>query len=248
MEPILALDRLSKSIPESGRSLFANVSAQVAAGDRIAVLGASGQGKSTLLKVLSLLVGADRGDIRLEGKSFEQWEPKDWRSKVVYFSQQPYMLPGTIESNMTAVSRLHRREFDRRLAEELLSKLGLGRLDWSKEAETLSGGEKQRVALARGLLLKPDILLLDETTASLDANSKALAEETLLEWHRREGSAAIWVTHDPEQARRMSERIWFLSDGKLQEDTAAESFFEHPVTAAARAYLRLPEGGPSSCP
>lgn len=248
MDPILEFRNLTKTIPGTPkRSLFANISAKVAAADKIAILGVSGQGKSTLLRILSLLVDADHGDIALEGKASSGWQPKDWRSKVCYFSQRPVMLTGTVEDNLSAASRLHRQAFDRELAERLLSKLGFGALDWSKDAGELSGGEKQRIALARGLLLRPNILLLDETTASLDSNNKLRVEELLQEWHERERSAMIWVTHDPEQARRVSGRVWFLADGALQEDTDTAAFFSRPSTDAARAYLQIPPEGADSC-
>ena len=219
MEPLLTFRDLTKSIPGNAeKTLFADLSAEVAPGDKIAIVGPSGQGKSTLLRILALLAAADRGEISLHGKPHTEWQPRDWRSRVCYLPQHAVMLEGTVEYNLSAVSRLHKRSFERALAVELAAKLGLERIDWGKEAATLSGGEKQRIALIRALLLRPDMLLLDEPTASLDSDSRGRVEELLDAWHEREGTALIWITHDPDQAGRVSKRIWRMAGGGIRED------------------------------
>jgi putative ABC transport system ATP-binding protein len=95
----------------------------------------------------------------------------------------------------------------------------------------------------RALLLRPEIFLFDEITASLDSISKQSVENTLNEWHKAEGTAMVWVTHEPEQARRVTDRIWFLAEGRLLEDTDTRSFFMSPATEAGRAYVHTPAEG-----
>jgi putative ABC transport system ATP-binding protein len=235
---ILSFKDLKKSHSGSEHSyLFSKVTADITAPDVIALLGASGQGKSTLLRILSRLDIPDEGEILLHNLSFRKIEPKDWRMKVCYVA---VMLSGSVEENLKMVSSLHRFPFDDQLVNRLLEQLGLKYLDLTKSAADLSGGEKQRISLIRSLLLRPEILLLDEITASLDIHSKQLVEQMLLEWHRREGTTLIWVTHDFEQARHISQRIWFMGEGTLLEDAPTAVFFDQPTTASARSFLQMP--------
>jgi len=203
----------------------------------IALLGPSGQGKSTLLRILALLEKPDEGELSFQGRLSDQWSPREWRMHVCYVAQQPIMLPGTVEDNLKTASRLHSRTFERDLALRLMAEMGLSDMDWNKQAADLSGGEKQRVALVRSMLLRSPVLLLDEVTSSLDVRSKYAVGQTLQNWHRDEGCTLIWVTHDVEEARSLSRRIWFMEDGKLLEDCAARDFFTSPSTDLARSFL-----------
>ncbi|WP_409344983.1 ATP-binding cassette domain-containing protein [Paenibacillus sp. MBLB4367] len=246
MKPILSIDRLGKTLPDETQTrLFSDITAQIGEPAIVAVLGASGQGKSTLLRIVASLDVADEGDIFLHGMAQKEWKPEEWRMKVCYVAQHAVMLPGTVEDNLRIVSVLHRTAFDRPLAERLMSRLGLEGA-WRKQAGDLSGGEKQRVALIRSLLLRPEILLLDEVTASLDMHSKQAVESLLADWHRTEGTTAVMITHDLAQAAELSGRIWFMSEGTLLEDNVAELFFRQPNTEAGRRFLQLPAGGETS--
>ncbi|MGO4547224.1 ATP-binding cassette domain-containing protein [Paenibacillus sp. 2TAB23] len=241
MKPMLEFRHLKKNIGgPADRPLFENVSAKVAEPAIIALLGVSGQGKSTLLRILAGLEAVDEGDIRLHDISLRGSDPKEWRKKMCYVAQQAVMLPGSIEQNLRTVSMLHRSPYDEKLVRRLLPKLGLDHLEPGKNAQQLSGGEKQRVSLLRSLLLHPSVLLLDEVTASLDRASKELVEQALREWHEQEGTTLIWVTHDLEQARQMSGSVWFMGEGTLLENSRTERFFERPETALAREYIAAP--------
>jgi putative ABC transport system ATP-binding protein len=225
--------------PGEQRLLFERVSAAVGPSDRIALLGVSGQGKSTLLRILARLDVPDEGEILLDGTPSDRVDPRLWRMDVCYVAQHSVMLPGTIEENLRTVSRLHDIPFDRKLAERLIGELGLDGVDLRKQAAELSGGEKQRFALIRALLLRSKVLLLDEITASLDRGSKERVEKTLLKWNAQEGTTQIWITHDLEQARLVSRRTWFMARNTLLEDTPTETFFRAPEAAEARDFLRI---------
>jgi putative ABC transport system ATP-binding protein len=234
MNEILEMVELEKNHPEiHGAFLFSKVNAKVATSETIAVMGGSGQGKSTLLRILSSLDRPDGGVVRFKGKTVDEWEPRQWRKKVCYVAQ----LPVSVEDNLQSVSKIHQSVFDRKLAEELMTAVGLAGIDWSKSADHLSGGEKQRLALIRSLILKPEVLLLDEATSALDANSKRSVEELLLDWRKRFGTTILWVTHELEQALRISDRIWFMGDHTLLEDRDTASFFEAPSSDTARKFL-----------
>ncbi|MFF2015576.1 ATP-binding cassette domain-containing protein [Paenibacillus sp. NPDC058177] len=215
--------------------LFSQISAEIAEPTRIALIGASGQGKSTLLRIMALLDTPDEGELLVNGKSFQHIPARQWRMTVTYVAQQAVMLPGSIEDNLRTVSKLHGQPYDFSLAAELLEQLGLDYLDLTKVAEDCSGGEKQRISLIRSLLLRPEIFLLDEITASLDINSTQKVEALLLKWHEEKGTTFIWVTHDLEQARRISNRTWMMDKGGLQE-YSSDSFFNEPVADLARRF------------
>jgi putative ABC transport system ATP-binding protein len=225
----------------SGGYLFSQLSAEIEKPEKVALIGPSGQGKSTLLRILALLDIPDEGDLLLNGSSFRQSDPRLWRMEASYVAQQAVMLPGSIADNLSTVSRLHGRPYDSALAAQLMQQLGLDYLDPAKKAEECSGGEKQRISLIRSLLLRPAILLLDEITASLDINSMRKVEELLMEWHREQGTSLIWVTHDLEQARRISNRTWVMNGGTM-EDHCTEAFFDQPEAVLARRLIQSAEG------
>ncbi|MEJ8548044.1 ABC transporter ATP-binding protein [Brevibacillus borstelensis] len=240
MTSVLSLDHLGKRLPTPPHAwLFSDITADIASPEITLIMGKSGQGKSTLLRLLGLLDMADGGTIRHLGKTPSEWGPEKWRMSVSYVAQHPVMLPGSVEDNLRAVSRLHKRPFESEQARTWMEAVGLGEMDWSKQAAQLSGGERQRVALVRSLLLHPAVLLLDEVTASLDAISKRATEELLVDLHRREGTTLLWITHDWEQARSVGQRIWFLAGGRLLEDSPAERFFQGPQTPEAQEFLAV---------
>ncbi|WP_091169357.1 ATP-binding cassette domain-containing protein [Paenibacillus sp. 1_12] len=237
---ILQIYQLRKHIQQKEqRVLFDDFTAQIDEPAIISVLGASGQGKSTLLRIIGMLDTADKGTVCYRGKLSNEWQPNMWRNKVSYVAQQAVMLPGSVEENLRTVSRLQKQSFDRILALRLLEAVQLDNLDWSKRAEDLSGGEKQRLALVRSMLLRPEIFLVDEITASLDVRSKQAVEELLLDWHRRDGSTFIWVTHDLDQARHTSSQVWFMAENRLCENSPTSAFFERPETESARKFVQV---------
>ncbi|MEC0174144.1 ATP-binding cassette domain-containing protein [Paenibacillus favisporus] len=218
IDNILSFTNLSKTISSvSNRIIFSQIAGTVPAGENIVFVGPSGQGKSTLLRILGLLDEADSGEMLLLGKPLHEWNPQAWRMNVCYVSQTPVMLEGSIEDNLRTVSRLHHTEYDPVYSAHLMSSVGLGDMGLSKEASTLSGGEKQRVALVRSLLLRPKLLLLDEITSSLDDVSKYAVERLITDINRQEGTGYVWISHDRDQAARIGDRVWSLSNGTLSE-------------------------------
>ena len=245
LSSIFEIQRLAKhnwkSNDQASKYLFSEISAEISASDRIALIGASGQGKSTLLRIMALLDAPDEGDMLLNGNSFKSMDSRLWRMKIGFVAQQAVMLPGSVEDNLRTVSRLHDRAYDHKLVQRLIEQLGLEHLDVSKKAADCSGGEKQRISLIRSLLMRPTVLLLDEITASLDVNSTQMVEELLERWHKEEGTSMIWVTHDLKQASRISTTTWFMGKGKLEQHRS-ESFFAESVEELAMRFVRRTEG------
>lgn len=235
----IKIEALGKQIHSPTRTwLFQDLSADIMEPTIIGILGKSGQGKSTLLRILGRLLNPDAGTIYLDHQDLSHWDPKAWRMKISYVAQQAVMLPGTVEDNLRTVSSLHQRPFDKKLAVAFMEQLYMEEIDWSKPASQLSGGEKQRLALVRTLLLAPPVLLLDEVTASLDTKSKQATERLLVDLHYQTGTTLLWVTHDLEEARVACKRIWFMANHQLTEDTASEVFFRSPQSTEARVFLQ----------
>lgn len=181
----------------------------LAAGDRLALLGPSGIGKTRLLRGLALLDPPAEVRIRLQGRAPSAWTVPRWRSRVVLVSQRTTVVPGTVETNLRLPFALavHRhRRFDRRRLLGWLGALGRDERFLGLEAGHLSGGEAQLVALLRALQLDPPVLLLDEPTASLDPTATAAVEAVLSAWLAEGARACVLTSHDAGQTGRFATR------------------------------------------
>ncbi len=198
------------------------------AGGCTVLMGPNGAGKSLLLKVLHGLVGFDAGEVSWNGTDPRQATP---RQALVF--QKPVLLRRSVAANLDFV--LAARGCDRSRAAGLLEHVDLAHKA-RQPARLLSGGEQQRLALARALATDPEVLLLDEPTASLDPSS-VLAIERIVGAARDAGTRIIFVTHDAGQARRMADDVVFLHRGRIAEHAPASRFFPVPQSRPARDYL-----------
>ncbi|MDN5873915.1 MAG: ATP-binding cassette domain-containing protein [Sinobacteraceae bacterium] len=215
-----------------GRALLTDLSFVVRPRTCNVILGPNGAGKSLLLRLCHGLLHPDAGQVTWNGLA-----PARARLHHAMIFQHPLMLRRSVAANVAyplAVRRVPRGE-RRRLVEEALEATDLTRLA-RVPATRLSGGEQQRVAIARAWVVRPEAMLLDEPSANLDPRS-TLAVETLIRTMRMRGATVLLTTHDLAQARRLAERVLFLHDGRLIEDAPAETFFDCPASAEARAFL-----------
>lgn len=215
-----------------GRELLAGISFVVQAGSFNIILGPNGAGKSLLLRLCHGLLRPHAGAVTWGGMSAEAARP--WHAMVF---QRPVMLRRPVAANVTYALRLRglpRAQCRQRVREalEATNLLQLARAP----ATRLSGGEQQRLAIARAWALQPEVLLLDEPCANLDPRS-TLDIETLLRALHARGTTVVMTTHDLAQARRLGERVLFLNRGRLIEDAGAEEFFAQPQSPDARAFL-----------
>jgi len=201
---------------------------------RVAILGPNGAGKSVLLRVMHGLLEPSAGAVA--------WAHVGARApRVAMLFQRPVLLRRSVEDNITFALRhsaLHRHEPAARLRERAhlaLARVGLAHLG-ARPGRVLSGGEQQRVALARAWSLEPDVLLLDEPTASLDPGATR-AVEGIIHEIAASGVAVVLVTHHRGIAKRFADHIVFMDRGRIAEESAAPVFFSAPASEPARAYL-----------
>ena len=174
-----------------------------------ALLGPSGSGKSTLLRLLNRLADPDEGSVLFHGDDVRELDPLELRRRVGLVPQLPAPVPGSVADNVRFGPRLHGADVD---PEEPVRLAGLDQSFLERDASRLSVGEQQRVMLARALALEPEVLLLDEPTASLDATATDAVEDAL---HGLRGVSVVLVTHDRAQAERLTERTLRLEAGRV---------------------------------
>jgi len=213
-----------------GKRLIDGIDLTLAAGPLTVIMGPNGAGKSLLLKLLHGLLRPDAGSVRWGGLAAGEMVRR--RQALVF--QRPVLLRRSVAANVRFVLRLRGVDSAER-CRELLAYVGLADLA-QQPARRLSGGEQQRLALARALALAPEILLLDEPTANLDPAATAAIEAIVQAAHRL-GTKVLFVTHDLGQARRLADEVVFLHRGRVLEHTPAPEFFERPVSREAWDYL-----------
>lgn len=214
-----------------GVEVLKYVSFTIAPGSRNIVLGANGAGKSVLMRLLHGLLAPTAGSL--------QWSNADpafvRRSQAMVF-QHPVMLRRTVRENVEFGLRVAGARDARKAAGDALFRVGIPSLA-DRPARLCSGGEQQRVALARVWALRPEVVFLDEPTASLDPAATKSIEQTILAMHAQ-GTTIVMATHDLGQAKRLADRVLFLHHGQLVEDSPADAFFQQPQSPEATAFLK----------
>lgn len=207
-EPLLRASGLTRTVAD--RTLWRRLELELAPGERLAVSGASGTGKTLLMRTLAGLERIEAGDIHFMGRPMSAWRMPEYRSRLLLLAQRPALPDGEVEAALQApfAFRAHRqRRFDRRRALSYLERAGRGEAFLARPTATLSGGEAQLAALLRALVLEPQVLLLDEPTASLDAAATAAVEALVSAWlEERADRAYLWTSHDAAQLDRVTSR------------------------------------------
>jgi len=215
----------------AGRQLIKPVSLTLGPGPLTCVMGPNGAGKSLLLRLIGGLIRPSAGRVTYGGA------PEAGKNRIAVVFQRPVLLRRSVAANLDhalktyGVPRAQRPERIR----ELMALGQLRKMSW-RPARLLSGGEQQRLCMVRALAAAPDLLLLDEPTASLDPQATA-AFEALITRAAADGVKVVLVTHDRDQARRLAEEIVFLHHGRIAERAPAADFFDHAQSPEAQAYL-----------
>ena len=207
---------------------------EIRGGELFVIVGPNGAGKSTFLRLLHFLEEPTTGDIEFQGRPVSMPVPIEMRRSIGMVFQRPEFLDTNVLENVNYPLRLRKIRENGRV-EDALTRLAL--TDFAQaHTSTLSGGELQRVALARLLVTQSNILLLDEPTANLDPYNAELIEDLIRELHR-EGATIVMVTHNIFQARRLAGRMGLMLNGQLVEVAPADTFFENPKDPRVKAFV-----------
>jgi len=209
------LELKNVSYIKEDKTILDGVSLEVWEGDFIAIVGPSGSGKSTLLKLFSHLISPTSGEVLYKGRDMMSYDPVLLRREISYCVQSGALFGRTVEDNMRFPFETRGQSFDRSAAVGLMNRFGLGEEILGEAIRNLSGGEKQRVALARTLVMKPDVVLLDEVTSALDQENTRIVESVIREFSE-EGATVLWITHSPEQSRRLGNKLLTVEDGRIR--------------------------------
>ncbi len=197
--------------PVGGDPILRSIDLVVPANGVTVLAGPSGAGKSTLLRLLNRLDDPVAGEIRWRGRPLTEWAPTELRRQVAMVFQRPPLFPGTVLDNL----RVALADVDLERAGHVLEHVGLDPELLDHEADSLSGGEAQRMCVARALLTDPAVLLADEPTAALDRAARGTVED-LGRMLADSGVAVIWVSHDTDQLRRLADHVIVLADGAVR--------------------------------
>lgn len=199
----------------SHREILHNISGYFRENKITTFIGPSGAGKTTCLKHINGLLSPDTGNVFYRGENIDSTDVVALRKKAGMAFQSAPMLAGTVYDNLNLPLKIFNEELSREHALELLDMVELDASFLQRKINTLSGGEKSRISLARTFVSKPEVLLLDEITSSLDYTLVREIERLVRKLQQKHNLTVIWITHDLAQAERVSDDIWFLSRGEL---------------------------------
>ncbi len=263
----VSIRNLTKIYPGTAEPALDHLSLEIPSGELTALLGPSGCGKTTTMKMIAGLLEPTGGEITFDGRSILRDKPEN-RGVVMVFQNYllfPYM---SVADNVGFGLRMRKRPKDEiaRRVRDMLDLVKLPDLGARKPSE-LSGGQQQRIALARALIVQPNVLLLDEPLSNLDAHLRFEMRDLIRSLQQEMGITTIFVTHDQEEAVVLADRVALILDGKLRQYDAAQKFYQRPASEAVARFfgghnfvpgsstgatfesplgsLLLPEGAPS---
>lgn len=232
---------VSKSFPGMSHPALDHVSLKIEEGELVCVLGTSGGGKTTLIKLINRLHDPDAGQVLVEGRDVAQADPVELRRGIGYVIQQTGLFPHmTVAENIACVPEILKWDRARITArvDELLNLVGLDPVEFKdRYPRQLSGGQQQRVGLARALAANPSLMLFDESFGAIDAITRATLQDELLRIHRGSGKTFIFVTHDIAEALKLGTKVLVLDQGRVQQYGTPREVLESPATPFVRALL-----------
>lgn len=217
--------------------ILRNITGSFPAGKITTLVGPSGAGKTTLLKMCNGLLSPAAGEIYINGISIDQYEPVELRQLVGIALQSAPMVAGSVYDNLDLPLALQNKKLDEAEAFSLLEDVGLEKEFLQRSVKDLSGGQRQKVSIARTLVNKPQILLLDEITSSLDRTSLKEIEELIVKINRKYGTAIIWITHNLQQALDIGDFTWVMMDGEVVE-TGESELLKDPINERVQIFVK----------
>ena len=213
-KPIIKLTQLS--FKANDNLILNDINLSIEEGEFVTITGPSGSGKSTLLKIMASMISQTAGSIDYQGKRLEEYDPIAYRKEVSYCFQTAVLFGKTVQENLSFPYEIRQEAFNSEKAAAYLMKVGLNKTYLTKNINDLSGGEKQRIALVRNLLITPKVLLLDEVTSALDAENQLIIRQLIREMNQTEGITVLWVTHNADEIAE-SDRVIQIVNGEAEE-------------------------------
>jgi len=226
-------------IKRGGRDTLVIDSLDITRGETLTVVGPNGAGKSTLLLALAHLLKPTRGDIQFDGKSVTKWNDLEYRRKISFVFQAPLLMDMTVEQNVALGLKFRgvSKEETQGRVDKWIKAMGVESLS-KRRAGELSGGEAQRVSLARAFVLEPELLLLDEPFAALDPPTRTKLLDDLSKILSEDHRTAVFVTHNLNEAARVSHRIAVVVGGMLRQVGTVREIKMHPADGGVEAFLQ----------
>lgn len=218
-----------------GRKVLSGICFDVSRGEIVALMGPNGAGKTTILRVLNMIEDADEGYVLFDDRVLSGIEQ---RRRMAMIFQKPVVFNVSVFDNVAFGLRVRGAD-ERTVREEVseaLSMMGID--DAGRNALSLSGGEVQRVALARVMAVRPEVMLLDEPTANLDPSSAMVFEDAVATMNRDFGTTVVVATHDVFCAKRLADRVIFVCDGRVVEEGKTKRVFSRPQDERMKRFLR----------
>lgn len=235
-----------KQFKGSAYSAVDNVSLKIEHGEFITILGSSGCGKTTLLKMINRLYDPNKGSIEFFGEDISNTDPVEFRRKIGYVIQQVGLFPHmTIAGNIATVPKIlkwPKDKIDARV-DELLELVGLEPNEFrNRYPAQLSGGQQQRVGLARALAVNPDVMLLDEPFGAIDAINRINLQDELLKIYNTSKKTYLFVTHDINEAFKLGSRVLIMDKGKIQQFDTPKNIVLNPANDFVRSLINSAKG------
>ena len=239
--PAVEFIDVTKRFPGAAAPALDHVSLAIEPGELVCVLGTSGGGKTTFIKLINRLYDPDEGRVLVDGTDVAELDPVELRRRIGYVIQQTGLFPHmTVAQNIACVPKIlkwDRGRIDARV-DELLRLVHLDPAEFAdRYPAQLSGGQQQRVGLVRALAAEPRIMLLDEPFGAIDALTRASLQDELLRIHRGSGKTFIFVTHDVAEAMKLATKILVVDAGRVQQFASPDELIARPATPFVRELL-----------
>ncbi|EHJ00930.1 Polyamine-transporting ATPase [Clostridium sp. DL-VIII] len=246
MSTAIEFKNVNKKFKGSAYSAVDDVSLTIEHGEFITILGSSGCGKTTLLKMINRLYDPARGSIEFFGEDISKKDPVEFRRKIGYVIQQVGLFPHmTIAGNIATVPKIlkwSKEKIDDRV-DELLKLVGLEPNEFkNRYPSQLSGGQQQRVGLARALAVNPDVMLLDEPFGAIDAINRINLQDELLKIYNTSKKTYLFVTHDINEAFKLGTRVLIMDKGKIQQFDTPRNIVRNPANDFVRSLINSAKG------
>lgn len=236
---LIRFENVEKSY-ESGKKIIDNLNFTINSDEFVTLIGKSGSGKTTMLKLINGLIKPNLGKIFIKNKEIDEWNIIELRRSIGYVIQQIGLFPHmTVEDNIGYVLNIKKesKENIRKRAEELINLVGLTQDYLKKYPRELSGGQRQRIGVARALAPNPDIILMDEPFGAVDEITRRTLQEEILKLQESLNKTIIFVTHDIEEAFKLGSRIVLFDNGKIVQEGSKEKLLFNPQNQFVEDFL-----------